>query len=401
MNSPGAIPSEAAHSSIETSDAIPCSSASLNLPQEVQLFSFGSNSLGQLSIGHIEDAHTPTKVLLPPSTSLSNISIITGGNHTFLLSYKDETLYSVGDNTFGQCATLPTSLDGQQSQRIKTAFTTVPSPTSTSHWISVSAGWQFSLLLSSEDKLYACGNGPRGELGLGASTVISTSPVPIPSFPPPSTTIIQIASCVEHTLARISDGSIYGWGNGRKGQLGTLPAGEKYIWSPLKLQIENPAGFEVAGIATGREFSALISREGEVYVMGNDKWGVIKLNPLTKNPGWKSFGAGWGAVYVLTAEGSIISWGRGTHGQLPPDGMPELDKIAVGSEHGIGVGRDGKLYAWGWGEHGNCGPLVEEQGEVVRWKHELAINGLNTSQYRIEGIAAGCATSWVWITRAV
>ncbi|KAK6540083.1 hypothetical protein TWF694_008913 [Orbilia ellipsospora] len=363
------------------------------LTGELRLFSFGSNSLGQLSIGHIEDAHTPTTSILPyiSSSSPSDITIITGGNHTLLISHPKNSIYSVGDNTFGQCA-IPIT-----PTQYVTSFTLLPPPTQTTSWTPIiGAGWQFTILLSSDSTLYACGNGPRGELGLGAHTTSSSSPTPIPSFPPLSTTIVKLSSSVEHTVALLSDGTIYGWGNGRKGQLGVLPIGEKYIFSPIKLQISLPDGFEVAGISAGREFSAFISRQGDVYVIGSDKWGVITKKPAVGYPGWKGFGAGWGAVYVLTAEGKVMAWGRGTHGQMPPEVMPELERIAVGSEHVIAIGKDGKLFAWGWGEHGNCGILGEGKGEVVRWKHEVQIDGLSGGS-RIEGIAAGCATSWVWV----
>ncbi|KAK6352986.1 hypothetical protein TWF696_004976 [Orbilia brochopaga] len=374
------------------------SSPSIETPRindkSVRLFSFGSNSLGQLSIGHVQDAHTPTEVLLPYIPS--DISIITGGNHTFILSTAQKLLYSVGDNTFGQC-TVPHE---SNTAAITASFVAVPPPTPTSHWISISAGWQFSILLSSDNRLYACGNGPRGELGLGESITTSTTPTEIPSFPPPATTVVQLASGVEHTLALLSDGRIYGWGNGRKGQLGTLSAGEKYLWSPHELRLDMPDDFQVASMVAGREFSAFTSRTGEVQVFGNDKWGVIKLNPMVESPmtDWRVFSAGWGALYVLREDGKVVSWGRNTHGQLPPDDMPPLDKLAVGSEHALAVGRDGKLYAWGWGEHGNCGKLEKERGEVVKWVHEVGIDGLVGGKYRVEGIAAGCATSWVWVS---
>ncbi|KAF3920007.1 hypothetical protein ABW21_db0201711 [Orbilia brochopaga] len=362
----------------------------------LRLFSFGSNSLGQLSLGHVEDAHTPTEVVLPRLPS--DISIIAGGNHTFLLSTTQKLLYSVGDNTFGRSA-IPQTSDSSTLAKT-TSFELVPPPTPTANWVSIGAGWQFSILLSSGNKVYACGNGPRGELGLDVSVRTCSTPTEIPGFPPPTTTIVQLVSGVEHTLALLSDGRVYGWGNGRKGQLGILPSDSKQLWTPCELRLDAQDDFQVASIAAGREISAFISRTGEVRVIGNDKWGVIKLNPTVANPtcGWKAFNAGWAAIYVLSNDGKLVSWGRNTHGQLPPNDIPPLDQVAVGSEHVIAVGRDGNLYAWGWGEHGNCGLLEKERGEVVRWTQKVRVEGLVEGKYQVEGIAAGCATSWVWVS---
>ncbi|KAJ6263597.1 hypothetical protein Dda_2165 [Drechslerella dactyloides] len=368
-----------------SSPPTPATAPDTSTSKSVRLFSFGSNSLGQLALGHVDDAHTPSPVLLPPVLP-TDITIVAGGNHTFLLSHAQKVIHATGDNAFGQCAVPP------QSTPTKT-FTPVPPPSPTAYWTSVSAGWQFSILLSSDGNLYACGNGPRGELGLGESITTSPTPTLIPSFLPPDVTVVQLASSVEHTLVLVSDGTVYGWGNGRKGQLGTLPTGEKHLWRPTKLQINLP-DFHVAGIAAGRDFSAFISRSGVVHVIGSDKWSVItsNLTATSKVADCRVFSAGWGAIYVLRRDGTVVSWGRNTHGQLPPEGMPPLDSMAVGSEHAVAVGRDGKLYAWGWGEHGNCGPL-EGKREVVKSVQEVK---LGEGEYRVEGIAAGCATSWVW-----
>ncbi|KAK6497581.1 hypothetical protein TWF481_011988 [Arthrobotrys musiformis] len=365
-----------------------------------RLFSFGSNSLGQLGICHINDAHAPTEVF-PPCSSVMNIK--TGGNQTFIYSDGSNTAYATGDNTVGQCGVASLTnpginVAGCSSQSFNTKFTPILPPSPTARWQVISSGWQFSIFVSSDHAVYSCGLGPRGELGLGSSVTEARSLTRISSFPPPGTTITQIVSCVEHSLVLLSDGRVYGWGNGRKGQLGALLNGEKFIWEPAELQLYLPPGFEVAGIAAGREFSAFISPHGEVHVIGSDKSGAVTSKPSTKVPGWKTFAAGWRAIYILADEGKVLAWGGRTYGQLPPEDLPPLEKLAVGSEHAIGVGLDGKLYAWGWGEHGNCGPLSKEQGEIVRWKHEVSIDGLVEGAYKIDGIAAGCATSWVWVT---
>ncbi|CAI7566692.1 unnamed protein product [Penicillium glandicola] len=84
----------------------------------MRLFAFGSNGSGQLGIGHEEDVSTPTQCLFEQSepsqgsqittiqnTNLDNSEIITiaaGGNHTLLLTTSG-SIYAAGCNTDGQC----------------------------------------------------------------------------------------------------------------------------------------------------------------------------------------------------------------------------------------------------------------------------------------------------------
>jgi protein ATS1 len=114
--------------------------------------------------------------------------------------------------------------------------------------------------------------------------------------------------------------------------------------------------------------------------------------------GWEDLGASWGSIFVLFNDGNLASWGRDDHGQLAPPELPLLSQIAIGSEHAIGLTTEGEVLAWGWGEHGNCGPKTTDGDVKGRW------NVIASSKYlppggKISAIGAGCATSWVYLTR--
>lgn len=247
--------------------------------------------------------------------------------------------------------------------------------------------------------ILSVGSGERGELGRGIGIIAAVYPCVsfgIGSFPSgtlsrenvPFKGIKDLASGVYHTVVVDADGEVYGWGNGRKGQLGE-PAG--IIWNPRKIQGLN---FKVTQAACGREFTFLAGdpQVGKYAILGTDKW-QLKSHAPTSILGWKDICASWGSIFVLDHSGKITSWGRNDHGQLAPEGLPPVEKIAVGSEHVLALTKIGELLAWGWGEHGNCGPEIDPDGDVKHRWSKIETSGIHKP---IAGIGAGCATSWLW-----
>ena len=197
-----------------------------------------------------------------------------------------------------------------------------------------------------------------------------------------------------HTAAICEDGSVFGWGAGRKGQLGVK---EKLVALPRRVEL----GFPAAAAACGREFSFFVSRNGERHrVLGEDGRFAMQTDSPAQGElrGFRKLGAGWGSVVVQLADGRLRAWGRNDRGQLPHAGVAGVRDLAVGSEHGVAVLDDNRLVAWGWGEHGNCGKSRDvDGGDVVGAAFNVrapaaaaAVGG------RLASAGAGCATSWVW-----
>lgn len=161
----------------------------------MQLFAFGSNGSGQLGIGHFEDVSAPTKCVFPeelssPGTSPAGqdaiIRVVAGGNHTLIL-FRAGAVYATGSTENGRCgfpvadqSTLETGalqpdfrrvlvhLDGRYVDTFK----------------AISATWEASFLVSTDDEVFVLGFGSRGELGLGKERTETVScPGRIPEFP--------------------------------------------------------------------------------------------------------------------------------------------------------------------------------------------------------------------------
>ncbi|CZT05428.1 hypothetical protein WAI453_005027 [Rhynchosporium graminicola] len=356
------------------------------------IYAIGSNGSGQLGIGHKEDVSVPKPVLFNPNTIINQVTQVqAGGNHTLLLA--SGKLYCSGDHTAGACGLLP------NGKILNTHFHQVQLDTEeVKHQVVFCAAtWEASIIVLQDDtghamKVYSFGTGKKGELGQGELLFRSSKAQLINEFPPNGLEVVDLAASVSHVVAVLSNGEVYGWGNGRKGQIGQ-PEGT--IHAPRKI---TGLDFKVVRAVCGREFTYLVGEPeaGEHLVLGYDKWSVNKLAPQAV-PGWKDVGATWGSIFVLQQVGKLLSWGRDDHGQLTPPGLPPIEQIATGSEHALALTNDGQVLAWGWGEHGNCGPSTTNGDVKGMW------NTIASSQYlppdsKISSIGAGCATSWVCIS---
>lgn len=364
------------------------------------LYALGSNGSGQLAIGLDQDVSIPREVLFRPGSEPTSpiTSIAAGGNHTLLLT-ADGKLYWAGDSSTGACGPL-----SQEAKAYAAKFIAqeVAFPNRSENGTSaippvklIAATWESSIIVQSSSAISTFGVGQKGELGLGQFIVRTPSPASIPSFPPSTSFVIDTSACMSHAVVVLDNGEAWGWGNGRKGQLGTGCTG--VAQEPVRIE---GLDFKVVRAVCGREFTALFgSREcGKVCVLGADKAGVKSSAP-ERALGWRDVGASWGGVYILNEDGTLLSWGKDDHGQLAPPGLPKLTHIAVGSEHVVALTEDGDVISWGWGEHGNCGPRVENNDVKGRW-NTIASKKYIPAGSKIAAIGAGCATSWISIEMA-
>ena len=245
------------------------------------------------------------------------------------------------------------------------------------------ASWEASICLTADGHIVSCGTGSKGELGLGTTITEAKTPQIVPDFPPEGMRVAWLAASMSHVVAVLSNGDVYGWGAGRKGQLG-LPSDA--VWSPRKIE---GIPFRARRAACGRDFTYVVGQpdSGDHIVIGADKWSVVSDAPKILPP-WRAVGASWGSVFVLLQSGQVISWGRNDHGQLCPLDLPSVSDIAVGSEHVVALTTAGEAIAWGWGEHGNCGEPTDNGDVKGRW-NVLAVSG------KVYRLGAGCATSFI------
>ncbi|KAI2637279.1 RCC1/BLIP-II [Xylaria nigripes] len=367
------------------------------------LFALGSNGSGQLGLGHKEDVSVPKQVLLSQSPHDDPITqVAAGGNHTILVTASGKTYWS-GDATSGCCGFIRDEDKGDVPpifRELRLSESADMGPV-----MYAACTWSATILVIGDEhqqatRVYICG-AIEDEVGEAAQTEgRARIPVPISDFPPAGTAVASLATGFRHVIAVLDNGDVYGWGNGRKGQLGQLKDGTDPRAVVIRPQKITGIPFKVAKAACCQYTTCLIAEpgDGRIMVLGADKWGLKSQAPR-EIPNWKTLTAGWGSIYIGKRDGMLVSWGRDDHGQLPPAGLPEISRIAAGSEHVVALTEAGNVLAWGWGEHGNCGPDTDEKfGNVKgRWNVLASLKNLPEGS-SIIAIGAGCATTWIDVT---
>lgn len=362
------------------------------------VYAIGSNGSGQLGIGHAQDVSVPKEVLLDDSIIAAGpVTIRAGGNHTLLLTSAGRLL-SAGDASNGARGAEFQSSGDFPDTRFSAVLLANGDPTGEGQFkvSHCAATWEASIIVIRDDdgratRVYSLGTGNKGELGLGDFIFRTGKPERIADFPPPGTEVTDVAACVSHVVVVLDNGDVYGWGSGRKGELG-LP--EAIVKSPRKIC---DVGFPVARAVCGRDFTFLLGKRGteDHLLLGFNKWDIRSSFPAHVS-GWKDVGAGWGHVVLLMDNGAIISAGRNDHGQCAPPDLPEVSKMAVGSEHVLALSTEGDVMAWGWGEHGNCGPKTTDGDVKGTWNVVASTKHLPEGS-KILSIGCGCATSWICV----
>jgi len=241
-----------------------------------QCYSFGSNAASQL----------------PPSPSPNIRAASLGHAHTLLLT-KSDSLLTFGSNSHGQCTPPISLLDdsvakleicaGPHTSSCITAdgiahvwgcskynqsgtFSHPSHPSTT--FVQVALGMRHTILLDSKGAVYAVGDNRRLQLGSQTPTSSSSVPTLVP-LPPVST----ISCGWSHCIAVTKTGSVYGWGRNDHGQLGLKHANTPC--PPTLLPNPLPSNETIKKARCGPEYTAIMSSTGQPYGCGWNEHGTL------------------------------------------------------------------------------------------------------------------------------
>ncbi len=370
---------------------------------ESTLCTFGASSLGQLGHG-FKNAHaTPCPVNFMHNSHF--VQVACGDVHSLGLT-ADGVVFSWGSNSFGQLG-----LTADLSQRSKCAF--FPEKIlslALFHVKLIACGRNHNMVLTNQGNLLSWGQGTYGALGM--DDVIDSDvglPATIRLLSESGFAVKSVACGGWHSCALLETGELYTWGYNGSGQLG-LPSSVIKTSRPILVQSryfpEGISGIRINHVACGWEHTLALGLDSSdkqyVFSFGSNTFGQLGRQPLVLGRGQKrdpdiaeidfnrkrKFGndridqlaAGRMHSLALSSSGVVWSWGDCSVGQLGrsivisstdmdkdsvetrivPDvvttvDFPKIAYISCGSMHNAVISVNGDMYAWGEGVEGQLG----------------------------------------------
>jgi alpha-tubulin suppressor-like RCC1 family protein len=259
-------------------------------------------------------------------------------------------LLAWGSNTSGQLG------DGTRTGRL----TPVTVAGLTDGVVQVASSGTHTLALRSDSSILAWGQNSFGQLGNGTTT---DSLVPVPVQTLGLTGVVQVAAGNSFSLALLSNGTVWAWGDNAQGQLGdnqTAPSSRYPVQVPTLTGIVQIAAMSDAALAR--------QSDGTVWAWGAnaDGRGLRRISPVRVGiTDATRIATSLTAAYVLTSTGHILLWGQATIEYCsvvgePCDytayavpyayditGVPSPTELAAGGSHLLIRSADGSV--WGWG----------------------------------------------------
>jgi alpha-tubulin suppressor-like RCC1 family protein len=264
----------------------------------------GFSSTGPLGTNDITSKSTPVTTF----AGGTNWKQVSGGNlHTAAIK-TDGTLWTWGGGLQGQ-------LGNADVTDRSTPVTTFAGGTD---WKQVSSGAIHTAAIKTDGTLWTWGYGAAGRLGNGVTTgIIST---PVTTFAG-GTDWRQVSSGGLHTSAIKTDGTLWTWGFGNSGQLGNNDTTARS--TPVTTFA---GGSSWKQVNCGSGHIAAIKTDGTLWTWGLGTSGQLGTNDVTNRStpvttfaggtNWKQSGSRVIGTSAIKTDGTLWTWGANAYGDL-------------------------------------------------------------------------------------
>eukprot|EP01132_Coremiostelium_polycephalum_P002758 gene2758-3432_t len=197
-----------------------------------------------------------------------------GFNHTLLLT-SDHKVFSMG---FGQVGQL--GIENIEDSAVPLPVESL----STRNVVRITAGNCVSGAITDDGELYCWGSCAYGQLGNGKMNQKSYQTTPQTILMPLISTTDQEISYqnikwskvvfgAQHSLAITTTGLVFSWGNNNNGQLGLGHTNSKLV--PVRISVLDQVGSPIVDLAAGGYHSAIITEQGIAYMWGSNQFGQL------------------------------------------------------------------------------------------------------------------------------
>ena len=295
-----------------------------------------------------------TALALTPERGASPATSIAAGQDHILYRKPDGTVWAWGGNQYGQIG------DGTLE------FRTLPTQVlGLSGVDSVSTKRYHNLALKTDGTVWAWGQNGFGQLGIGGIRGSQRSPVQVFGL----TGVVAVSAGVYHSLAVRSDGTVWAWGNGASGELGTGSQSS----SDTPVQVSGLTG--IVAVSAGTTHNLALKNDGTVWAWGNNSNGQVgdgttesRFTPVQVSglTGVTGISAGELRSFAHKSDGSLWAWGYNGGGlgdgtqtdRLTPTQITSLSSVTLvrtNSNHTLVLRSDGTVRTWGLNTYGELG----------------------------------------------
>jgi alpha-tubulin suppressor-like RCC1 family protein len=277
-----------------------------------RLYAWGLGSAGELGDGKRDNSFTkPVRVHFPRGVKIASIPIDVMPFDTALAIDTKGRAWGWGHNGGGELCL------GNRKQY----FTPARLPFSD---VTTLAGASNHALYDARGTVYACGQNLEGSLGDG-SMHNSTRPVKVARLD--GSLVTELVASFANAGALLSNGEYYDWGYDANGQLGDGRLGRPSD-VPVLVSLPGPV-IQVAqggSIWNNGQTLAILSG-GTMYAWGDDGWGQLgnheigmEASPVRfsapEGVTYQSLATGSATSYAVTSTGQVYSWGVSFAGQV-------------------------------------------------------------------------------------
>ncbi|KAL4860241.1 GABA transporter 1 [Chlorella vulgaris] len=295
---------------LQASRAFSAAAGSGPIKRGTIVLSWGTGQQGALGTRSDSDQHEPEQIPDLPS----NIVSVGAGHFSSFAVTAEGQLYSWGRNREGQlgralgrgefeCSALPQSVDALAKHHVTAA----------------TGSGVLSFAMSRDGSLFAFGTSKRGQLGLGPDALQAHVPqqVPLP------TGVQQVSAGWGHAAALLSDGTLYSWGRRRGGaaaaRAAVLAASQGGAAGRLCAALTTPWCWQKTAASFPLATTRCRSWGGPGEHLRPDCASSWIVNPETecgRRIKFRRVAAGLGHCLGLLNDGSVVSWGWNSGGQL-------------------------------------------------------------------------------------
>ena len=322
------------------------------------LWAWGSDFFGRLWEGSYIAQHSPKKIM-------EDVIYVSTGEYGTMAITSDGSLWVWG-----------VVLSERRGNSIN--LSTISTPTRIKENVTVvSVGLCHSMAVTSDGKLWAWGNNLNGQIGDG-TTIPRNGPEYLMNPVHVMDNVVSVAAGNQNSMAITSDGKLWAWGRCFRDR-STGIATSIHHTSPVFIMDD------VVSISTNLRNSIAVTSDGGLWVLDRNNRGLLEesahsdpLGPIMMMDNVVTATAGLEHTVAITSCGSLWAWGRNNVGQLGNGTITDsrtpihiaddnyvspmvettgigFSDISAGLHHSLAVKADGSLWSWGRNQNGQLG----------------------------------------------